>query len=264
MELARRWTAAGHQVLGTTPDLDRLPRVAAVCTEAVALPHDDGAGIRDVVAHADGAVLAARPRLLYTRSPRERVLAYRRSMIGLVRAAASAQRRLVLFSSIAVYGDGGAGDGPVTEHTPVTTTLDPAAQSFSAVERMVLESPQAAVLRLPEAVVGHPDDPAADVVLRSLHGELGGTLPYDARALIHTIDYRDAAAAVELVVAQRLTGIFNVVPDAVPPPTAESFMGKLAADAGLSPFTFTGELSAPTRPISSAKLRATGFTFSYS
>jgi nucleoside-diphosphate-sugar epimerase len=264
MELARRWAAAGHQVLGTTPEPDRLPRIAAVGAEAVMLRHDDDPRIREMVAHADGAVLAARPRLLYTHSPRERVLAYRRSMIGLVRAAASAQRRLVLFSSIAVYGDGGAGDGPVTEHTPVTTALDPAAQSFGAVERMVLESPQAAVLRLPEAVVGHPDDPAADVVLRSLHGELGGALPYAAGALIHTIDYRDAAAAVELVVAQRLTGIFNVVPDAVPPPTAESFIGKLAADAGLSPFTFTGELSAPTRPISSAKLRATGFTFSYS
>jgi nucleoside-diphosphate-sugar epimerase len=180
-----------------------------------------------------------------------------------VRSAASAQRRLVLFSSIAVYGDGGSGEGPVTEHTPVTTSLDPAALSFTAVERMVLESPEAAVLRLPEAVVGHPDVPAAGAVLAGAHGELGGALPWDAGALIHTIDYRDVAAAVTFVVAERLTGIFNVVPDAVAAPTAEAFVGKLAAEAGLAPFTFTGELVAPKRPISSARLRAAGFAFTH-
>lgn len=242
LELARRWTGAGHQVVGTTPDPDRLPRITAVCTEAVVLGHDDEPRIREVTADADEAVLAARPRLLYTRSSRERVLAYRRSMIGLVRAAASAQRRLVLFSSIAVYGDGGTGDGPVDERTPVTTSLDPAAQSFSAVERMVLESPESVVLRLPDAVVGDPGDPGAGAVLRTMHGELGGTLPYDPGALIHTIDYRDAAAAVAFVVARQLTGIFNVVPDAVAPPTTEAFKP----------------------PVSSARLRAAGFTFTHS
>jgi hypothetical protein len=53
------------------------------------------------------------------------------------------------------------------------------------------------------------------------------------------------------------------VPDAVVPPTAAVFIGKLAADAGLPPFAFTGEVPAPTRPVSSAKLRAAGFTFAF-
>jgi len=122
----------------------------------------------------------------------------------------------VLFSSIGVYGDGEPGEEPVTERTPVTTSLDPAAQSFAAVERMVLESPEAAVLRLPETVIG-AGDPAA-----------GPT---------HAIDYRDAAAAVAFVMEHRLAGIFNAVPDGA---------------------------VAPIRPVSSAKLRAAGFSFTHS
>jgi nucleoside-diphosphate-sugar epimerase len=264
LELARRWTEAGHEVVGTTPEPARLPRLRAVCADAVMLAHDDGDRVREVVAEADAAVLATRPRFVHTLSPRERVTAYRRSMIGAVRAAASVQRRLVLFSSIVVYGDGGAGDEPVTERTPVTTSLDPAAQSFSAVERMVLESRESAVLRLPETVVGHPDDPDPAATLRSMYETLGSALPFDADALVYTIDYRDAAAAAAFVVEGRLAGVFNVVPDAVVPPTAETLIGKLAADGGMPPFTFTGQLKAPIRPVSSARLRAAGFTFPHS
>jgi nucleoside-diphosphate-sugar epimerase len=234
-----------------------------VCTHAVTLSHDDGPRIREVVADADGAVLATRPHLLSARTRRERVITYRKSVINAVRAAASVQRRLVLFSSVAVYGDGGSGSGPVTEATPVTTSLDPTAQCFAAVERMVLESPQATVLRLPETVVTNPDGPTPAAVLRSMQDQATGALQVDRAARVQFIDYRDAAAAVEFLVAHHLTGVYNVVPDAVPPPTAETFLGKLAADAGLPPPTFMGEPKTPTRPVSSAKLRAAGFTFRY-
>lgn len=263
LELARRWAEAGHEVVGTAQDPAQLPRLEAVCTEAVLLPHDDGAGIQQVVAEADGAVLSTRLPFLYTGSVRERITAYRRSMITAVRAAATVQRRLVLFSSIVVYGDGGAGEGAVTEQTPVTTSLDPAAQSFGSVERMVLESPQAAVLRLPEAIVGHPEDPDPATFVREMYQQSGSKLPLDGAALVHAVDYRDAAAAVAFVVARRLTGVFNVVPDEVAPPTAEVSLNAVAAELGLPQFSFTGEITAPRRPVSSAKLRAAGFTFTH-
>jgi len=185
-------------------------------------------------------------------------------MISAVRAAASVQRRLVLFSSIAVYGDGGAGDGPVTEQTPVTTSLDPTAQSFATVERMVLESREGTVLRLPELITGDPDDPDPATLLRQMRDEVGDELPFDGSALVHSIDYRDAAAAAAFVVAQRLTGIYNAVPDQVVPPTAAAFLGKLAAEAGLAPFTLAGGHTALRRPVSSARLREAGFQFRFS
>lgn len=215
-ELARRWTAAGHQVLGTSPDPAQLREIAAVCTEAMVLAHGDADRIREVAASADGTVLATRPQALAGRSPRDRVTAYRKNMISVVRAATGLQRRSVLFSSIAVYGDGGPGDGPVTEQTPVTTSLDPAAQSFAAVERMVLESPEAAVLRFPETVTG-PDDPVAK----------SG----------HAIDYRDAAAAAGFAMEHGLAGTFNVVPDSALPIRRVSSAKLLAA--GFS-FAFSG------------------------
>jgi nucleoside-diphosphate-sugar epimerase len=259
LELARRWGQAGQHVIGTTPDPARLPEIAAVCAEAVELSHDDAARTRELAADADGVVLAVRPALEYTRSPRERVIAIR-SMIGVVRAAASVQRRLVLFSSLAVYGDA-AGDsdggaGPVTERAPVTTSLDPAGQGFAAVERVVLQTRRGAVLRLPDtAPVSSPD------LLRRLREQIGDSLPYDGAALAHMIDPRDAAAAVAFVVAQELIGVYNVVPDEVVPPRLDAYLGKLAAEAGLPPFTLTGALKAPNRPVSSAKLRAAGFEF---
>jgi nucleoside-diphosphate-sugar epimerase len=253
LELARRWRAAGHHVLGTTPHPARLPELAAVCAEAVLLDHEDPDRVREVVRHADGVVLATRPLLPFATPVRERVTAYRRSMIGVVRAAASVQRRLVLFSSIAVYGDGATGIGPITEQTPITTALDPAAQCFAAVERTAREAREAVVLRLPEEVVGHPDHVR----------DLPATVPFRPAALFHTIDYRDLAAVVVHVMALRLTGVFNVVPDTAAPLPAAAYLGELAAKAGLPPPTFTGELAGPVRPVSSATLRATGFRFTH-
>ena len=264
LELARHWTQQGHQVTGTTPDPESVARIEAVCGDAVLLDPGDGEQVRQAVRDADAAVLATRPPPQFARPVREQVITYRKTMIGVVRAAASVQRRLVLFSSIAVYGDGGRGDGPVTEQTPVTTSLDPAAQSFAAVERMVLQSRDGVVLRLPELVTGHPDDPDPVTLLRQVRDEVGEELPFDGSALVHTIDYRDAAAAAAFVAEQRLTGVYNAVPDHVTPPTAAAFVGKLAAEAGLAPFTFTGGHTAPRRPVSSARLRGAGFQFRFS
>ncbi|HLU32821.1 MAG TPA: NAD-dependent epimerase/dehydratase family protein [Natronosporangium sp.] len=264
LELARQWIQQGHQVTGTTPDPELVGRIEAVGADAVLLDHGDGDGVREVVRDADGAVLATRPPPQFTRPVREQVVTYRKTMIGAVRAAASVQRRLVLFSSIAVYGDGGPGDGPVTEETPVTTALDPAAQSFAAVERMVRQSREATVLRLPELVTGHPDEPDPATLLRRLRDEVGEELPFDDSALVHTIDYRDAAAAVAFVWEQGLAGVYNAVPDHVPPPTVAAFLGKLAADAGLPPFSFAGGHPTLRRPVSSARLRGAGFRFRFS
>lgn len=258
LELARRWGEAGHEVVGTTPDPARLPEIGAVCAEAVELAHEDAERTRQIAADADAVVLAPRPPLLYTRSPRERVIAFR-SMVNVVRAAASVQHRLVLFSSIVVYGDGsGAGDGAVTEDTALTTSLDPAGQGYAAVERVVRQGRAGVALRLPEVSRGFSPD-----LLRQLHHASGGRLPYHGAGLTYVIDPRDAAAAVAFAVEQELTGVFNVVPDEVVPPDLETYLGKLAAEAGLPPFTLTGELASPTRPVSSAKLRATGFAFHY-
>lgn len=260
-ELARLWAEAGHQVLATTWDPAAVPGLEAAGIEAVAVAAEEGARVAEIVSQADAAVLGTRIPHLYAGSVPERLAAYRRSTLDVVQAA-TVQRRLVLFSSIVVYGDGGSDQGPVTEQTPLTTALDPAAQCFGTAERLVLQSPRAAVLRLPE-VVGHPDDPGPEDFLRAMHQQFGSKLPLDGTALVHAVDYRDVAAAVVFLLEQELTGVFNLVPDAAVPPTAEEFLGGVARAAGLPPVSFTGELPSPRRPVSSAKLRAAGFGFQF-
>lgn len=262
LELARHWRAAGHRIVGTTTSAARVPEIEAAGAEAAVLASADRDGLRALVAGADAAIFAARPRLRFASTTRERVAQYRSQLIGGVGAVTSAQRRIVLLSSMVVYGDAGPGDAPVDERTPPTTALETAAQAFSAAERLVLEWPDATVLRLPD-VVGHPDDMDDAALLRFAHEHFGGVVPFAPDALLYRIDYRDAAAAVVHTVDTGLVGVFNAVPDAVVPPDATTAFGKLAAELGLPPLEFSGSVRTPTRPISSAKLRATGFRFRY-
>lgn len=235
-ELARRWVTAGHEVLGTTTNVDRVPLLKEVCTEVAVLRGGDPEKVRDAVLGADAAVVAVSPPPDALADRRRRATAYREILVGTARAVAGARRRVVLLSSTLVYGDGGPGDGPVDEETLRTFDLEPAAQAHATAERVVMEVPSGTVLRLPLA--------------RTMPAEV-----CSADALAYRIDYRDAAAAAEFVVAADLTGLYNVVPDATVPPTYGSLLPDVA---------FRNEIKTPTRPISSAKLRAAGFAFAYS
>jgi hypothetical protein len=83
----------------------------------------------------------------------------------------------------------------------------------------------------------------------------------DGDALIYRIDYRDAAATLDFVVTHYLTGPWNAVPDSTAPPTSREFFARLTAEAGYPDLTCRGEIATPTVPITSARLRAAGFTF---
>jgi hypothetical protein len=48
------------------------------------------------------------------------------------------------------------------------------------------------------------------------------------------------------------------------PPTFEVAHGQITEALGLPPITFLTEMKTPTRPITSAKLRAAGFAFTHS
>jgi nucleoside-diphosphate-sugar epimerase len=259
MELARIWAAAGHEVTGTTTTLERLPEVARVCKEAVLLEGTDRERVAAVAGYADAVVLAARPRIRDSMTRRGRSAEYRGTLVGSAHAVVAAHRRVVFLSSIAVYGDGGAGRGPIDEHSPRSIDLEPAAQHYAAAERVVLESGHGLVLRLPD-VYGPAYEVEDEARLRLGH-ELGGALPVAAEALHYWIDYRDAAQAAAFGLGNGLTGIYNAVPDADVPPTVAARFDRLADEAGLPRLRYTAEVKTPTRPVTSAKLRATGFTF---
>jgi nucleoside-diphosphate-sugar epimerase len=261
MELARIWMAAGHAVTGTTTTPGRLAEVGRVCKEAVLLEGTDRATVAGTVAHADAVVLAARPRVRDSMTRRGRTAQYRGPLVGSAYSVVAAHRRVVFLSSVAVYGDGGDGSGPIDEHNPLTIDLEPAAQHYAAAERVVLQSGHGLVLRLPD-VYGPAPEVEDEARLRLGH-ELGGALPVAGDALHYWIDYRDVAAAVAFGLAHGLTGIYNAVPDARVPPTFAEQFDQIAAGAGLPPVAFTGEIKTPVRPVSSGKLRDAGFAFAY-
>ncbi|GAA0448050.1 hypothetical protein Aca07nite_73240 [Actinoplanes capillaceus] len=92
---------------------------------------------------------------------------------------------------------------------------------------------------------------------------IGGSVPFDGDALLHRIDYRDAAAALDLVVTHGLTGAYNAVPDTDIPPTNRDFFAGITTGHGWPELTYRAEIATPLVPVSSAKLRATGFHFTY-
>jgi hypothetical protein len=119
------------------------------------------------------------------------------------------------------------------------------------------------VIRFPD-VYGHPRD--IDYVRRVelAHRVMGGRVPFCPDALLYRVDYRDAAQALRHVVDNGLTGVFNAVPDAWTPPTNRIAFGQIAAANNLPELTYRCEIEAPAIPVSSARLRDSGFVFEHS
>jgi len=260
MELARRWTSAGHQVVGTTTSPDRVAELGAVCTEVAVLRGSDRDAVARTVDGADAVVLTVSPRIARSYDDAARVAEYADTLTASARTAAALHPRVVFTGSISVYG-AGTGD-VITETTPVTEDDDASPREFAAAEAAVLAAPRGAALRIPD-VYGHPRDIDYPARVKMAHEILGGSVPFSAESLLYRIDYRDAAAALAFVVERGLSGLYNAVPDAEVPPTNARAFGEICAQLGLPPLTFRGEIKTPTVPISSARLRGEGFAFSH-
>ncbi|GIF21976.1 nucleoside-diphosphate-sugar epimerase [Actinoplanes tereljensis] len=260
MELARRWTAAGHRVTGTTTTPARVGEVAAVCTTVAVLRGSDRETLARTVAGADAVVLTVSPRIARAFDAGSRTAEYATTLTATAKTAASVHPRVIFTSSISVYGAGAA--DPVEESTPLTGDPDASPRNFIAAERAVLATPRGAVLRIPD-VYGHPRDIDYPSRVRMAHELLGGSVPFDGSALLHRIDYRDAAAALDFIVARNLIGAYNAVPDGSVPPTNREVFAGICADSGWPELSYRGEIATPRVPVSSAKLRAAGFTFAH-
>lgn len=260
LELARRWTAAGHAVTGTTTTPGRVPELLEACTEAAVLRGADREAVTRAVEGADAVVLTVSPRLSKAFDATSRVAEYADTLVATAQVAVSAHPRVVFTSSGSVYG---AGTGPlIDESAPTTDDPDASPRSFVAAEQAVLAAPGGAVLRIPD-VYGHPGDLDYPARVRFAHERLGGSVPFAADALLYRIDYRDAAAALDFLVTEGLTGVFNAYPDAVTPPRNAEAFAAICAAAGLPELTYRAEIRLPEAPVSSARLRALGFRFAH-
>jgi nucleoside-diphosphate-sugar epimerase len=263
MELARRWTADGHVVTGTTTTPERVAQLREVCTDVAVLRGDDQAGVSRAAAHADAVVVTVSPRFTRAVNPAERADEYALALTATARAAAAAHHRVVFASSTSVYGRSHDVTAPLDETAPTTGSRDASPVNFLAAEHATLAAGQGAVVRLPD-VYGHPRDIDYARRVELAHQLMGGRVPFCPDALLYRIDYRDAAQALRHVVERGLTGVFNAVPDGVPPPANAAVFGAITAANGWAELAYGCDIEAPVVAVSSARLRATGFAFDHS
>jgi nucleoside-diphosphate-sugar epimerase len=260
MELARRWTFAGHHVTGTTTSAGRVDELKAVCADVAILRGGDSTAVRDATCDADAVVLTVSPRVARSFDANGRIAEYADTLTATARTAAAVHPRVVFTSSTSVYG---SGDGrPLDESSPTTDDPDASPRNFVAAEDAVLATPRGAVVRIPD-VYGHPRDIDYVTRVRLVHEMLGGSVPFAADALLYRVDYRDAAAALDFVVSHDLVGVFNAVPDATVPPTNGEVFGRICTEQGWPELSYRAEIKTPSVPVSSARLRAEGFGFAH-
>ncbi|GGV18472.1 hypothetical protein GCM10010182_44890 [Actinomadura cremea] len=260
MELARRWVARNHVVVGTTTSAERVGELAEVCSEVAVLRGADRAAVAEAARGADAVVLTVSPRPSRSFDAAQRVAEYADTLVGSARAGVAVHPRVVFTSSASVYGAGGG--TAIDEDAPTTDDGDASPRGFIAAEEAVLASPRGTVVRIPD-VYGHPRDIDYPARVRFAHEALGGSVPFAAGALLYRIDYRDAAAALDFVVTEGLTGVYNAFPDAEVPPTNAEAFGRICAAEGLPELAYRGEIRTPEVPVTSAKLRAAGFAFAH-
>ena len=214
MELARRWSAAGHHVVGTTTSAERTTEVGTVCADVVVLRGSDQAAVQRATHDADAVVLTVSPRISRAFDARDRVREYADTLTASATTAARVHPRVVFTGSVSVYG---AGTGAVIdESSPLTDDNDASPRNFIAAERAVLSG--GAVVRIPD-VYGHPRDLDYPSRVKLAHELLGGSVPFAPDALLYRIDYRDAPPHSTWWSPAGLAGVYNAVPDAVVPPT---------------------------------------------
>lgn len=256
--LAARLRDSGIRVAGTTTTPAKVSELKDHADEIYVLRGTDTEAISGAAAGCDAIITTVAPNIRKARTREEREETYREALVSSCESAVAANPRVVFLSSFSVYGDGGPGDAPIVEQTPVSNRIEPSARFYSQAEQVVLANQLGCVLRLPD-IYGAPGDMSYEQRVKLAHEILGGKGPFSGDALLYIIHYLDVVLAVEHVLKNGLTGIYNVcVGDVIPKTNAEVF-NALSDRMGVPQLEFLGQIKAPTRQISAHKIYATGF-----
>jgi len=256
--LAQRFRSEGVRVIGTTTTPDKVEALRAFADEVHVARGTDSARIREIAVGCDAIVTTVAPNVRQARNREEREATYRDALVASCESAVAANPRVVFLSSFSVYGDGGAGEGPITEDTPVSNKMEPSARYYSEAEQVVLASGKGCVLRLPD-IYGAPGDMSYAQRVKLAHEIMGGKGPFSADARLYIIHFQDVVAAAEHALRKQLTGIYNVCDSQTLPRTNAEVFNELCRRHDLPQLEFLGQIKAPTRKISAQKLADTGY-----
>lgn len=256
--LAEHWHRAGLLVTGTTTTESKLASLQPITSRTLLLRGGDRKAVAAAVQDQDMVVVSVAPPVARARTPEERQATYEDVLVRTCRhAAAAATGRLIFLSSFSVYGDGGPGDEPVSESTPLTDSADASPRCYQLAEEAVLAA-GGCVLRLPD-IYGAPGDMSfrdrVDFGIRHMHGKV----PFSANAPLYRIHYKDVVEAVDHAAQHQLTGPWNVCVEGPTPPTNAAVFNGICDREGWPRLEFLGQIRAPERRISSARLHGTGY-----
>ena len=258
--LAKSLRSKGHYVVGTTTRESRLEDISESCDEAVVLVGSDREAVHRAAEGCDAVIVCAGPSAQKAMTPEERQESYRDILVKTAENVASAPfgGQIIAISSISVYGDASNHLWLIDESSPVTADQDASPVCFLAAESTYLihAAGRACVFRCSD-IMG-AGDPPIEAKVQLAHRYLAGSVPFHDEALFYRIHQRDVVRAIEHALSLRLTGLFNLTHQEVPPANAP-FFDAICDSLGLPPLSFRNELKGPTRPVSVRKLLDTGF-----
>lgn len=259
-ELGHRLRMAGHRVTGTTTTPEKVDGLREAFDDVRVLRGTDAAAVSQAVAGAAGVVVTAGPSAARAMSREDRQATYRDVLVGTAESvvAAGGTGRLVMLSSLTVYGDAADHLDVVDEDAPVTDSTDPSPANFLAAERVYLDGAGDRTCILRCADIYGAADPPIETKVKMAHEVMAGSVPFRGDAPFYRVHVLDVVRAAMFALEQNLTGVFNLTHPGVPATNRELF-DSIGADLGFGPLEFRDEIAAPARPISAERLRAAGF-----
>lgn len=248
----------GHKVVGTTTSPGKVSELSAFADEVAVLRGDEAAKVAAAAQGCDAIIVTVAPNVKNTRTAEERHQHYRQTLVASCASAASCCEHVIFLSSFSVYGDGGAGQAPITEETPTSNHEEPSSLYYQQAEAEILARAQGCVLRFPD-MYGAPGDLSFPERVKLAHSYFGGKALFGADALLYAIHFEDVVAAVLHALEQNLTGVFNVCDDVRTPASNAEVFDAICAEEGLPKLEFLNQIKAPSRKISAAKIYASGY-----
>lgn len=258
----------GHEVAATTTTPGKVDGLLEKFDEVLVLRGSDREAVKAALQGRDAVVVAAGPNAQSSMTPEERAVTYREILVETAESVVGASGDgeapyLVALSSTSVYGNAQDHLAEITEDGAVTDSTDPSPTMFLAMEKVYTEQAgdRACVFRCGD--IFGAGDPPVEAKVAMAHQYLGGSVPFSGDALFYRLAVEDAADAIVHALEKRITGIHNLTHAEVPP-TNSAIFDALSAAQDLPALAYRDEIASPQKPISVARLTASGFTASRS
>ncbi|MGF1497177.1 MAG: SDR family oxidoreductase [Elainellaceae cyanobacterium] len=247
-----------HRVWATTTTPDRLPELEAIAHRALVLTGTDRDALQQALQDQEGIVLTLAPtsdRQVDADCYEATYLHTAQTLVAALEQTPSV-KQIIYTSSCAVYGDR-HGDW-VTETDPIDPS-DRHSEVLFETEQVLLSAAgptlQVCILRL-----GALHGPGRELGQRCRR-VAGTTRPGTGEFFTNWVHLGDVVAAIDLAIAQRLQGIYNLVND--DPLTLRDLFDRVCRQYNLPPVTWDPSQAKSTpanRRISNQKLKQAGYS----